>query len=147
MIIQKIRQFMYGRYGFDSFGLALIVIYLIVSFINLFVLSWVLYIAELLLLVYAFFRAFSKNIPARQRENAVYLKVWSKIKAFFSKIKQTFSKSKSSSTGTKQTDYTERDVYKFRTCPSCSATLRLPNKPGKHTTKCPRCGKEFEVNI
>ena len=140
---------MYGRYGFDSFGLALVVCYLIISFINLFASSWVLYLIELLVLVYAFYRAFSKNISARRRENEIYLREGAKIKNTFSKIKQTFSKSKSSnaSGNTKQTDFSERDVYKFRNCPSCSATLRLPNKPGKHTTKCPRCGKEFEVNI
>ena len=139
---------MYGRYGFDSFGLALIVIYLITSFINLFIGSWILYLIELLLVIYAFYRTFSKNISARRRENEVYLKVWTKIKQFFGKIKQMFSKNgKSSASYTKQTDYSERDVYKYRNCPSCNATLRLPNKPGKHTTKCPRCGKEFEVNI
>ena len=43
--------------------------------------------------------------------------------------------------------FSERKTHIYKTCPHCRATLRLPRAKGEHTTRCPRCGKEFGVKI
>ncbi len=96
------------------------------------IISWALYLLSVILLGYTIFRFFSRNIRARQRENAAWLR-------FTAKLKHPFRRRKARPADT--------DTHVFRSCPACSATLRLPRKPGKHTARCPRCSKTFEVNI
>jgi predicted RNA-binding Zn-ribbon protein involved in translation (DUF1610 family) len=132
MIEQKLRAFMYGRYGMDQLNIALLVIYTVLILINFFTDSVILFAFELAVLAWELFRFFSRKVYVRQKENAVFMKAWTPVKKWFISGYIRFK---------------ERDVYKYRKCPNCKATLRLPNRKGKHTTKCPRCGNEFEVRI
>lgn len=132
----KLQRFMYGRNGMDSFSFFLIISALVVSTANMFVWHyWVslgLYIFQLLILIYAFFRILSKNTYRRQRENAGYLKIWNAVKNFFKLQKNKI-----------------RDIktHRYRKCKYCKATLRLKRRRGKHTVRCPKCRGEFKVNI
>ena len=38
-------------------------------------------------------------------------------------------------------------IYGYRKCPSCKATLRVKNKKGVHTVRCPKCRFEFKTKI
>lgn len=100
--------------------------------LSLRVISWVLYVISVGLLFWSIFRFLSRNIAARQRENAAWLRLWARIRHPFRG-------------GHRRPADTATHV--FRSCPACRATLRLPRQPGKHTAKCPRCGKPFPVNI
>ena len=109
---------MYGRYGSDRLNLLLIVVSLVFSVLSSFVPALgFLSILFYALLIWAFFRMFSKNIAARQREAAAY----NRFKKFFS-------------------DRNNR----YYACPSCSQTVRVPRGKGKISIKCPRCGQRFE---
>ena len=75
----KMKQSMIGRYGIDALYKALLVIYLILVVTGsalarvsrpVYTVLWVLSLA---VLIYAIFRSFSRNIAARQRENARWL--------------------------------------------------------------------------
>lgn len=75
----KMQQSMIGRYGIDALYKALLVIYLILVVTGsalarvsrpVYTVLWVLSLA---VLIYAIFRSFSRNIAARQRENARWL--------------------------------------------------------------------------
>ena len=132
----KIRGFLYGRYGIDALYYALFVSFLLIWVVRLFVsniaLAIILYIAELLLLGWMLFRVFSRNIYKRRKENEIFLGFFRKIKSFFVLQKDRI-----------------RDIKKirYRKCPHCKAMLRLPPKKGKHSVKCPRCGKSFDVRV
>ena len=65
---------MYGRYGGDLFNLVLLGAGLLLSLLGG-LLFWPLTLAADALYIYALFRMFSKNIPARQREYYAFLKV------------------------------------------------------------------------
>lgn len=132
MFINKLREFMYGRYGTDQLNFALVILATLIIIINWFAGSRVLSLIYILILAYELYRIFSKNIYARRRENDIFLKFWNPVKKWFS---------------TRRTRHKERKYYRYRTCPRCKATLRLPAKKGKHTAKCPRCNTEFEVRI
>lgn len=134
--LYKIQQFMAGRNGFDAFSGFLAVTSFVLSVANVFVwdfwVSLVLFLLEFLLLGYAIFRIFSKNIYMRMAENRRFLKIWTPVKNFFVLTKNRF-----------------RDIktHRYRKCKHCKANLRLKRVKGKHTVRCPKCKKEFKVNI
>ncbi len=127
------RRFMYGRYGNDHFNLALIVISLIFGFASMFVpgiASTVLWGLQLSVLVYWVFRAFSRNIYARRRENAWFLRLWA-IRGFFRTVKSFFQRLSDTK-------------HKYFKCPGCKARLRVPKGRGSITVTCPRCKAKFD---
>ncbi|MDP4119970.1 MAG: hypothetical protein Q8876_02820 [Bacillota bacterium] len=131
---EKIRQFMFGRNGFDQLGIALLVLYFLLNFIrNFFWLSfgWVPFLVLLLLLILFFFRFFSKNVWKRQKENEMFMKFWRVIqKNIIEKISNAVR-------------HAQDPVYKYFHCPRCRATLRLPRNRGKIDITCPKCNYTF----
>ena len=126
-----IAQFMQGRYGQDELYRAMLVFYLILLVLDVFIKSIVLSIIISLCVIIIFFRFFSKNISARQKENAKYLTIKHKIKNGFSIFKKRL---------------TDKD-HVYRKCPECKATLRFPKKKGEHDAVCPKCHKPLKVKI
>lgn len=123
-------RLMAGRYGVDQLGRALLWVYLGLAIAAL--VFRPLYYVALALMVWMMFRIFSRNIYKRQLENQKYLRVSGKIKGWF-----TLQKNK----------VRDRKTHRYRSCPHCKATLRLPNKKGSHTVCCPKCKKDFQVKI
>jgi hypothetical protein len=128
----KLIAFMYGRYGGrDALGKTLMGAYLVLLFVGALLgeeKAWRLCsTVAMALFVWYIFRAFSKNIYARQRENTVFLKWRGKIILPFKMLFDT--------------------KHAYRKCPYCNATLRLPKRKGRHTVCCPKCRRDFEVKI
>ncbi len=135
----RLMSFMYGRNGFDKFGRFLFILYLILVviqwIISLFVpqiVSLILSSCIMLLAIYIFFRAFSRNLIKRQAENYKYMQFASKFKTFFSLQKAKFR---------------DRKTHVYKKCPRCKAVLRLKKIKGKHRAACPRCGNSFDVRV
>ena len=126
----KLARFMWGRNGFDSFSSAVLWACVILSVVNLFLGSFIIWILEYLLLGYCIFRVFSKNTYKRRNENMKFLSIWGRVKGFFKLNK---------------TKFRDRKTHIFRVCPECKANIRLPKTKGTHTVKCPRCSHRFEV--
>ena len=117
-------RFMAGRYGIDSLYSLILIICVILAIVNIF--------AMLLLAAWATFRAMSRSIYKRQRENAFILKIKGKLTFLFVTAKQRFK---------------ERKTHVYKKCPQCRAQLRLPRKKGKLKVHCPKCGGSFEIKI
>lgn len=128
---QSISRFMYGRYGIDRFHYFLMILFLIIAVANCFVRTFLLQLLQSGLLVYMFFRVFSKNIYKRSRENEWFLRGKSKAVDFIN-----FQKNKASDKS-----------HCYKKCPHCKSKLRLPRKRGRHTVECPRCKKDFKIRI
>ena len=131
-MLNRLRQFMYGRYGSDQLNTALIIAAVALSFVNVFARSLVIYIIQLVIMAFAVYRMFSRRIQTRLRENKAFLSVWEKIKLFFVRIKNSFK---------------DRKTHVYMKCPTCKAQLRLQRIKGEHGVKCPKCGAEFRVKI
>ena len=127
---EKFARFMMGRYGADQLGRALLWAYLALALGGIFFDP--LHFVALVLVAWMFFRMFSKNIYKRQLENQKYLRFSGKVKGWLSLQKKKLA---------------DRKTHRYRTCPYCKATLRLPNKKGTHTVCCPKCKKDFQVKI
>ena len=124
-----LRRFMYGRYGSDQLNMAVLVAAVLVSLTNsvltVFLRESTVYsgiVAPILsvivygLLIYSFFRMFSRNIYKRQRENRRFTQLWMRLK--------------------------DRNNRYFR-CPNCKQTVRVPRGRGKICIRCPKCGEKF----
>ena len=121
---------MYGRNGFDKLCFAILWTSVILSVVNIFFRTYIIWILQDLLFVWCIFRALSKNIYKRQQENRRFMNVWNKIKGFFKLQKSR---------------YRDRKTHIYRRFHHCKNTLRLPRRKGKHTVKCPKCGFRFDV--
>lgn len=127
----KLMRLMSGRYGVDRLFYCLFGTAVILSVVNIFIRSVIVQIIVYSLMIYAVFRMFSRNISARSRENRI-------VTGWLDKIKR-------------QQDARRRraadSTHIYKKCPKCHAVLRLPRRPGKHTTVCPKCNNEFKVNV
>ncbi len=128
----KLIAFMYGRYGVDALYIALFVLYFVLFCINCFVSSPILSVIALLLPLYAVFRSMSKNYAKRRQENEAFLKLYHPIKSEVILIKDRIR---------------DRKTARYRKCPHCRIIIKLPNKKGKHSVICPKCGERMNVNI
>ncbi len=128
----KLATFFYGRNGMDGLNLFLFAILFVLMIINAFKTFWTVFILESIVLIYLYFRYFSRNLAARRKENAAFLRVFRKISGFFRLQK---------------TKFRDRKTHVFRRCPHCHANLRLPKQKGKHTVRCPRCTQEFKTKV
>ena len=73
---EKLQRLMYGRYGLDSFGKFTIIVSLVLMLLANFVparLGSVLSLLCWALLIYTYFRMFSRNVYKRAAENQAYL--------------------------------------------------------------------------
>ncbi len=134
---ERLARFMYGRYGTDSLYYFLFVLYFVLWIVQLFLYAFppvyiTIYALQLITLFYMTYRAFSRNIYKRRRENEAFLKVWKPVKGFFILQKN------------KIRDFKH---YRYRKCTHCKATLRLPKRKGAHPVICPRCNRRFTAKV
>ena len=133
-LIQKLYILMKNRYGIDELYKFLLITFLILSIINLFLNNNILHLMEVLIIVLALYRVFSKNIQQRRKENNTYLKIKRKIFNYFHTLKSSHEKKK-------------YNVY--RKCPKCKTILKLPlpTKRGIKKITCPKCKKKIKTLV
>ncbi len=128
----KFTNFMYGRYGVDQLSRFTILIIFILCVLSMFIRTQILSILILALIVFTYYRMFSKNIYKRAAENEKYLQ-------FISRFKR-----KNGNTTYNNTQNTEQKrYYKYFKCPGCSQKIRIPRGHGKIEIKCPKCNTKF----
>ncbi|MEE0957139.1 MAG: hypothetical protein UH734_03510 [Ruminococcus sp.] len=134
--LQRFQMFMQGRYGMDTLNKFLVGAVFVIYIINFFVFNRVAHLIivliNLLLIALMIFRMLSRNINRRSAENRQFVKVYNPVKNWVKYMIRRFK---------------DRDQYRYRKCPSCKATLRVKNKPGTHTVRCPKCRYEFKTKI
>ena len=79
---EKLQRFMWGRYGNDRFNQFLMIVALVCLALSFFGLR-IFYVLALALLVYAYYRMFSKDLSKRSAENQWYLKKEMKVRGWW----------------------------------------------------------------
>lgn len=125
---ERIQRFMMGRYGNDQLNQFIFVIAIISMVIELFTHWSLFYILALVLLIYGYVRAFSKNINKRYEENMRFMEKKDAIMNRFHKEKYYASR---------------RKDYHIYTCPQCRQKIRIPRGKGKISITCPKCRTSF----
>ena len=96
---------------------------------NLFLRNKVFWILSLLVLVYTYYRIFSRNVARRREENGRYLQLKYKLTGG---VKNRVDRWK------------QRKEFVFFRCPDCRAMLRVPRGKGRIRVTCRKCGNAFE---
>ncbi len=128
----RMARFMYGRYGLDQLGRFLsgaLLVCLVASLI--FGGSRggkVLYYAAIGLLVWSYFRMFSKNTSRRYQENVRFLELKRKVAGPLSR---------------EWAHMKQRKTHVFFKCPSCGQKMRTPRGQGEKHVTCPKCHTQF----
>lgn len=130
---EKLMKFMYGRYGNDElnqFLFKLVFVSLVISLLSgrANFLGDMFYFLALIIVVFIYFRMFSKNFNKRYAERTSYLKFSNKVKLALDKQKKLKQQKKS---------------YAFFRCPSCKQKVRVPKGKGKISIHCPKCNVDF----
>lgn len=125
---EKLQRFMMGRYGVDQLNrvyIGLVFVLLVLSMIT----RWsILYLVALALLIYSYYRMFSKNVSKMYAQNQKFLNIRYKAVAKWNKTKNHMK---------------QRKVYRFYKCPSCKQKVRVPKGKGRICITCPKCRTEF----
>ena len=125
---EKLRQFMIGRYGTDglnrflSIASLVLLLIAIISRVNLFT-----YLGAALL-IFGYYRTFSRNISKRTEENYKFYTLKDRVDNKFKGWKEQWA---------------NRKVYHYYRCPQCRQKLRVPRGRGRIQISCPRCGTQF----
>ncbi|NMB43977.1 MAG: hypothetical protein GX995_07590 [Clostridiales bacterium] len=125
---EKFYQFMQGRYGVDQFSRFLTIAGIILMIISRFFGGFILDTLGFLMVIYAYFRMFSKNINKRYAENQKYLQYSSVFMRTLNGYKNSFS---------------QRKTHRIFKCPSCKQKIRVPKGKGKIEITCPKCLSKF----
>lgn len=119
---------MSGRYGFDSMGRCTLISALIVMVLSSFLDSFILSVISWTLIIYTYYRMFSKNVYKRSAENQVFLNKTYKIRYWFKGQKNLMA---------------QRKTHHIYSCPSCRQKIRVPKGKGKIEIRCPKCSTTF----
>ena len=129
---ERLARFMIGRNGNDQLNrfllLADVVLLLLASLLGRTALGSLLYLLVLALLGLSYFRMLSRDVYKRRSENESYLR---RKQQFLSRLRVFKERWK------------QRKDYKFFTCPSCKAVMRVPRGRGKIRIVCHKCGNTF----
>jgi ribosomal protein S27E len=118
---------MMGRYGTDTLNRFLLGTAMFCLVLSLFRVPYVYYLS-LALLIYSYYRMFSRNIQARYRENTWFLNHTAGARRWLMKEKNHLTQLKS---------------YHIYKCPSCKQKIRVPRGRGRIEIRCRKCGETF----
>ena len=123
---------MAGRNGNDQLNrllmLADVIALLLASLLSRTALGSVLYVLALILLVLTYYRMFSRDVYRRRSENERYLREKQKLLSRLRVLRERWR---------------QRKDYRFFTCPSCKAVMRVPRGKGRIRVVCQKCGSTF----
>lgn len=128
--MNRLRNFMFGRYGLDTLNIALIILGCVITFVTSFIRTPYYRLLGFIPYIIVLCRALSRNHAARAKENNAFLKVWVPCRNFFKK---------------KHSQYADKD-HRYYKCPKCKHVLRVPKGRGKIQISCPYCQTKFKKN-
>lgn len=125
---ERFRRFMAGRYGNDALNQFLsilsIVLLLIAILTRMNLFTW----AGMGVLIWCYYRTFSRNIPKRTEENYKFYTLKQQAEGKVRGLKDQWA---------------NRKQYHYYRCPQCRQKLRVPRGRGRIQISCPRCGTQF----
>ena len=111
-----------GRNGPDQIALVCMVAALVFNLIPYG------FAVSLLLLAYALFRMFSRNVVKRRAENYKFVMFWQRQRQAMERARANLAM---------------RKMHKVFSCPQCGQKLRVPRGKGKIHITCSRCKNKF----
>ena len=139
-----IQKFFYGRNGTDQLNIVLLVVSILSTIANNFIGSGVLNTISYIFLLACMFRMLSRNIAARQRENARFLQILGPLgQRFFPNLGQQGHYH----APPRQKPAKDRANFRYFRCPNCKQGLRAPRGKGRVKITCSKCGVQFYKKV
>lgn len=124
----KLYRFMQGRNGMDELARMQSWLVLILLLVGMFTRIGLFSFVALILMIYMYFRVFSRNTSKRYEENQKYLNFRYNRTVSWNRFKKRMGQA--------------RD-YRFFKCPMCKHEVRVPRGHGKIEITCPKCREKF----
>ena len=128
---ERLQQFMYGRYGMDGLGQFITWTAIACMLLSVFIGRGILNTVALVLLVWGYFRMFSRNTQKRYQENCTYYRYVNRVRDYVNRQKSYM---------------VQRRTHHIYKCPQCKQKIRIPKGKGRVAIRCRRCGTEFIKN-
>ena len=125
---EKMRKFMLGRYGFDELSKVCLGTTVVLMVCSMFLDNRLLYLMAIALLIFCYYRAFSRNIEKRRAEGQKYRNF-----RYQNTVKWNAFKKRQE----------QKKLYCFYKCPQCRQKVRVPKGRGRICITCPKCSREF----
>lgn len=125
---EKFMRFMYGRYGVDKLSKHLVYGAVIASIVSIFLPIGILYPLSLVMIIWGYFRIFSRNHAKRYQEGMAYERFLAKIKKGPNQLKYEMQ---------------QRKGYRIFKCPNCKQRMRIPKGRGNVEIRCRKCSTVF----
>lgn len=125
---EKFYQFMSGRNGVDDLARMHSWMVLVLLLLGIFTRLGIFGLLALVLIVYMYFRVFSRNTSKRYEENQKYLNFKYNRTVSWNRFKKHLA---------------QRKDYRFYKCPMCKQEVRVPKGHGKIEITCPKCREQF----
>lgn len=122
---------MYGRYGGDELGRALMAAYLVLYLAGLFTRWNLLCLLSMAPAAWCIFRMLSRNVSNRRLENSKYLALTAPARNWLRRRRMIRSDK----------------AHCYFKCPNCGQQLRVPRVSGKIKITCRACGTMFEEKV
>ena len=120
----RLQELMQGRYGFDDLSKKLSLTSLVLFLFSLVTRIHLFYLLAIFLLLWSYFRCFSRNFSARQKELSAYYILNGKLQKKIKLYKNMWK---------------ERKTYRYFKCPNCKTMLKVPKGKGKIQITCRTC--------
>lgn len=124
---EKLYRFFAGRYGNDALNQFLFFLEIVLVILTLFIRHFALTILFFMVFFLYFYRTMSKNIYARQAENAKFIELRSKGTHTLKAVQKNM----------------QDRSYKHFVCPKCAQIIRVPKGKGSIEITCPNCRTRF----
>ena len=125
---EKFYQFMSGRNGVDDLARMHSWMVWVLLILGIFTRLGIFSLLALVLIVYMYFRVFSRNTSKRYEENQKYLNFKYNRTVSWNRFKKHLA---------------QRKDYRFYKCPMCKQEVRVPKGHGKIEITCPKCREQF----
>ena len=119
---------MMGRYGTDGLNQFLSISSIVFILLTLFTHFRLFTYVGFALLVWCYYRTFSRNIAKRTQENYQFYAIKDRLTGKVNGLKDQWA---------------NRKLYHYYRCPQCRQKLRVPRGRGRIQISCPRCGTQF----
>lgn len=123
-----LRRLMVGRYGVDQLSIACLIgvllLLIIARWSMLAIFNWL----ALILLVWCYYRVFSRQVNKRYQENSRFLRFFAPVTKFYRRLYQRLACVK---------------THRYFKCPQCKQELRVPKGKGEIEITCPKCHTKF----
>lgn len=138
----RMARFMQGRYGVDGLNRFLSILCLVFIILQMFTRLPLFWWLTMAVIIYMYYRMFSRNISKRYQEGQRFDAFWIRLKGRFQGFWWRVTHLREAMAA-RDAERARNKGYHIYKCPKCSQKIRIPKGKGHIMVTCPKCRFEF----